>query len=75
MYINIELERQRRFISKKKLADILDITPEIYNAWILRLRPIPAKKLIELSRLFGLSVDYLLAVPQVPQASYACFSS
>ncbi|MCL2499010.1 MAG: helix-turn-helix domain-containing protein [Defluviitaleaceae bacterium] len=61
MFINIEVERIRRYMSKAELARELSILPGELNDWINRRRAIPAEGLRALSRLFGgCSIDYLL---------------
>jgi len=62
MFINIELERLRRHMSKAQMANRLAVDTEELNNWIHRREAIPADKLRALSQLFnGLSLDYLLA--------------
>lgn len=48
-------------MSKADMANRLDVTPDILNAWISRSAAIPAAKMRALSQLFGgISLDYLL---------------
>jgi len=61
MFLNIEAERIRRYMSKSELARKLDVETTVLNDWISQKRAIPASKLLALSVLFdGCSVDYLL---------------
>ena len=60
MFINIELERLRRYMSKSELAFSMDVPIQTLNDWIKKREAIPADKLRALSQLFGCSVDYLL---------------
>jgi len=61
MFINIEAERLRRYMSRAKLAKALAISPSTLDDWIRQRKPIPAQGLRALSRLFeGCSIDYLL---------------
>jgi len=61
MFLNIEIERLRRHMSKTEMASRLAVHPDILNDWICKRQAIPADKLRALSRLFGgLSLDYLL---------------
>ncbi|MCL2577904.1 MAG: hypothetical protein FWE27_07635 [Defluviitaleaceae bacterium] len=61
MFINIEVERIRRRMSKAKMAYYLAIDTALLDDWIHQRRAIPAGKLRALSQLFdGCSVDYLL---------------
>ena len=61
MFMNMEIERLRRHMSKAEMASKLDTTQATLNDWIHRRNPIPADKLRAISRLFGgMSLDYLL---------------
>ena len=61
MFINIEVERLRRYMSRNDMANALSISAETLNDWIGQKRPIPAEGLRALCRLFkGCSLDYLL---------------
>jgi len=61
MFLNIEVERVRRRMSKAKMAHHLAIDTPLLDDWIHKRRAIPACKLRALSQLFdGCSVDYLL---------------
>jgi len=62
MFINIEIERLRRHMSKADMANRLAVSVGTLNNWIYRRQAIPADKLRALSQLFdGISFDYLLA--------------
>jgi len=61
MFINIEIERYRRNMSRADLAKALLINVDTLGDWIHKRRAIPAEGLRSLSRLFkGCSLDYLL---------------
>ena len=61
MFINIEVERLRRYLSRADMANKLSISTDVLNDWIGKKCPIPAEGLRALSRLFeGCSLDYLL---------------
>jgi len=61
MFMNIEVERIRRYMSKNDLARALAVPTDVLNDWINRRRAIPAEGLRALSRIFGgCSIDYLL---------------
>jgi hypothetical protein len=61
MFINIEIERLRRYMSKADMAKALFMRTDELNDWIYRRRAIPADGLRAMSRLFdGCSIDYLL---------------
>jgi len=68
MFMNIEVERLRRYMSKAEMATRLTIPVSLLNDWISGRQPIPANKLRDLSRLFdGCSVDYLLLEKKPPR--------
>jgi len=61
MFINIEVERLRRYMSKAELAKALQVSADTLSDWVHQRRAIPAEGLRALSRLFeGCSIDYLL---------------
>ena len=61
MFINIDVERLRRYMSRAEMARALQINTETLCEWINKKRPIPAEGLRALLRLFeGCSLDYLL---------------
>jgi len=61
MFMNLEIERLRRYMSKAEMASCLSVSVDLLNDWIYRRQAIPANKLRALSQLFdGCSVDYLL---------------
>ncbi|MCL2404538.1 MAG: helix-turn-helix transcriptional regulator [Defluviitaleaceae bacterium] len=61
MFINIEVERLRRYMSRADLARALCVNVDTLGDWIHKRRAIPAEGLRALSRLFeGCSLDYLL---------------
>ena len=67
MFMNIEVERLRRYMSKAEMAARLTVPVSLLNDWISGRQPIPAGKLRDLSRLFdGCSVDYLLLEKKPP---------
>jgi len=61
MFMNLEVERLRRYMSKADMANRLSVSVDLLNDWIYRREAIPASKLRALSQLFdGCSVEYLL---------------
>ena len=61
MFINIEAERIRRYMTRAEMAKTLAISTETLSDWINKRCPIPAEGLRALSRIFeGCSLDYLL---------------
>lgn len=65
MLTNIEAERARLQLTKEEISKKLGITSKTYLAYI-RGKPIPSNVLINLSRMFGCSVDYLLGLTTEP---------
>ena len=65
MLTNIEAERARLQLTKEDISRELGITSKTYLAYI-RGKPIPSNVLINLSRMFGRSVDYLLGLTTEP---------
>lgn len=62
MLINIEAERARKGMSKEGLAKKLDVSTKTYYNWIKEDTDVPSSKLIEMSILFGTTIDYLLGI-------------
>jgi len=61
VFINIEIERVRRYMSRADMAKALSINIDTLGDWIHKRRAIPAEGLRALSRLFeGCTLDYLL---------------
>ena len=61
MFINIEAERIRRYMTRADMAKALSISKDTLNDWIHKRCAIPAEGLRALSRVFeGCSLDYLL---------------
>lgn len=59
MRSNIEAERARKGYSKTEICEHLDITGKTYLSYI-RGGNIPSSKLLEMHKLFGCSLEYLL---------------
>ncbi|MGI5958979.1 MAG: helix-turn-helix domain-containing protein [Massiliimalia sp.] len=60
MYPNIEAERSRQGLTKEGLANKLGISSRTYYNWQSGKSAIPSSKLIEMSKLFRVSIEYLL---------------
>ena len=61
VFINIEIERLRRHMTRPQMAKELSVSVETLCDWVNKKRAIPAEGLRALSRLFrGCSLDYLL---------------
>lgn len=59
VYSNIDAERGRVGMSKAEISRHLGIDRKTYDNWMENGR-IPASALIELSKIFDVSIDYLL---------------
>lgn len=62
MLVNIEAERARKQMSKEETAKRLGISTKTYYNWINESVDIPSSKLLEMSRFFGTSMEYLLGL-------------
>ena len=62
MFPNINAEMARFGLTNKTLADQLDVSEKTITNWKSGKTDIPSTKLIEMSRMFGVSTDYLLGV-------------
>ena len=61
MFINIESERIRRYMSRAEMAKALRINVDTLSDWVHKRQPIPAEGLRSLLRVLdGCSLDYLL---------------
>ena len=63
---NIEAERARNGFSVTSLSNQLGISDKTYRNWQAPNGDIPASKLLEMSKLFDCSIDYLLGIQQPP---------
>ncbi|MCC7571495.1 helix-turn-helix domain-containing protein [Candidatus Micrarchaeota archaeon] len=59
---NIEGERVRHGLSRNEVSTELGITPKTYWNWIHGVTEIPSGKLIQMSRMWKKSVDFLLEI-------------
>lgn len=59
---NIEAERARAGMTRKELADSLNVTEQTLRMWTGGIRAIPSNKLLVMHSLFYCSVDYLLGL-------------
>lgn len=61
---NIDAERARRDLTQKDLADLLGVSLRTVQNWQRGITEMPLSKLLRLSRIWNLSVDYLLGLTQ-----------
>lgn len=59
MLTNVLAEAARMRLTRKELADRLDVSLPTLRSWISG-KPIPSNKLIEMTNLFHCSADYLI---------------
>ncbi len=65
-YPNIEAERVRNCLTQEELIKMLGYKErKSYNEWVVN-GNIPLKVLVELSKIFDCSVDYLLGRTRIP---------
>lgn len=62
MFPNINAEMARNGMTNKKMADKLGVSEKTINNWKSGKTEIPASKLLEMSKMFGVTTDYLLGV-------------
>lgn len=68
MFPNIDAERARLGMSKVDLAHVLGVSYSTLKSWMGGKTEIPCSKLIAMTKLFGVSSDYLLGITQVRNA-------
>ena len=59
---NIEAERARAGMTRKELADSLNVTEQTLRMWTGGIRASPSHKLLDMQGMFHCSVDYLLGL-------------
>lgn len=59
---NIKSERARLGLTQEALAIRLEVSPFTISNWETESTPIPSTKAVEMSQLFGCSVDYLFGL-------------
>lgn len=60
MRVNIEAERARKRFTKEELAKKLGISSKTYYNWLNEDTDIPGTKLMEMARMFGVTMEYLM---------------
>ncbi len=59
---NIKSERVRLGLTQKHLAERLDVDERTIGNWENETTPVPSTKAVEMSDVFGCSVDYLFGL-------------
>lgn len=62
MFPNIDAERARRGMTRSGLASELGVSYSTIKSWMSGRTDIPSSKLVEMSKLFNVSTDYLLGL-------------
>ena len=62
MFPNINAEMARNNMTNKKMADKLGVSEKTISNWRSGNTEIPASKLLEMSKMFNVTTDYLLGV-------------
>lgn len=66
MFCNIEAERVRNNLTQEEFSKQLGVERRTYYSWQLNDK-IPTSKLIEISKMFNCSIDYLLGLTRNPK--------
>ena len=67
-YPNIEAERARLNLTRTELAERLSVSRGTYANWQSGKTEIPGSLIVAMTKLFGVSSDYLLGITQVRNA-------
>ena len=67
-YPNIEAERARLNLTRTELAESLSVSRGTYANWQSGKTEIPSSLIIAMTKLCGVSADYLLGITQVRNA-------
>ncbi len=53
--------------TQKEIADIIETTYQYYSAYERGIRDIPFQRIIKLARYYGVSIDYIAELTDVPE--------
>ena len=67
MYKRIRDLREDMDLTQKKVADVLKCSQQVYSNYELGQRDIPTDIFINLSKFYGVSVDYILGLTDDPK--------
>ena len=67
VYRRIKDMREDRDLKQKEVAEYLHCSQQVYSNYELGQRDIPTDILIKLSRLYNVSIDYLLEISDIPK--------
>lgn len=65
MFPNIKAEQARHNKTNRQLASDLSVSEKTITNWMTGRTEIPASKLLAMSRMFGVTIDYLLGAADV----------
>lgn len=68
MYPRIRDLREDRDLKQREVAEFLNCSQQVYSNYELGQRDVPSETLIRLSRLYNVSVDYILGLTDEPKA-------
>lgn len=68
MYPRIRDLREDRDLKQREVAAFLNCSQQVYSNYELGQRDVPSETLIRLSRLYNVSVDYILGLMDEPKA-------
>ena len=66
MYRRIRDLREDRDLTQREVARILNCSQQVYSNYELGQRDIPTDILIKISAFYGVSVDYILGISDIP---------
>lgn len=69
MFPNISAEQARRGMTNRQLASNLSVSEKTITNWKNGKTNIPSEKLIAMSRMFGVTIDYLLGAQHKPEGT------
>ena len=67
MYSRLRDLREDRDMKQRELASLLNCSQQVYSNYDLGQRDIPTDVLIKLSKLYNVSVDYILGITNNPK--------
>lgn len=69
MYTRIRDLREDRDLKQREVAEYLNCSQQVYSNYELGQRDVPSETLIRLSRLYNVSVDYILSLTDDPKTN------
>ena len=69
MYPRIRDLREDRDLKQREVAEYLNCSQQVYSNYELGQRDVPSETLIRLSRVYNVSVDYILSLTDDPKTN------